>query len=133
MFAVSAPLFPNAEVAENHVENVFDIDAAGEAPERERRQAQFLGQDIVAAGAVGERAGERSRRVRERETLPLARHQRRLTRFELFARKHSQAAEKIFHALAGRRREREEEVIRPVDLVTRTLFGRLISRGGRLI
>lgn len=37
-------LFPDAEIAENHVQDILDIDPAGEPPEGARGDAQLLGQ-----------------------------------------------------------------------------------------
>ncbi len=45
-------LFADAEVAENHVQNILDIDPAGEPPERAGGDPQLLGQQILAAGHV---------------------------------------------------------------------------------
>jgi hypothetical protein len=42
-------LFPDAKVAENHVQDVLDIDPAGEAAKRAGSNAQLLGQQILAA------------------------------------------------------------------------------------
>src|SRR5262245_28083679 len=39
-----APSLADAEVPEDHVEDVFDIDAPGQPPERSRREPQFLRQ-----------------------------------------------------------------------------------------
>ena len=40
-------LFSDAEIAENHIKNVFDVDAAGQPCKRSSCQAEFLGQQIL--------------------------------------------------------------------------------------
>jgi hypothetical protein len=37
-------LFADAEIAENHVQDVLDVDPASEPPQRSRSEAQLLGQ-----------------------------------------------------------------------------------------
>lgn len=48
-----AGLFADAEVAENHVQDILDVDPAGEPPQRPGSEAQLLGQQILAAGELG--------------------------------------------------------------------------------
>ena len=43
-----ASLFADAEVAEDHVQNILDIDPAGQPPERMGGDAQLFGQQILA-------------------------------------------------------------------------------------
>ena len=43
-------LFADAEVAENHIQDLLDIDPTGEAPERAGGDPQLLGQQILMAG-----------------------------------------------------------------------------------
>ena len=43
-------LLADTEISEDHVEDIFDVDAAGEAAKRLRSQAQLLGQQILALG-----------------------------------------------------------------------------------
>ena len=72
-------LFADAEVAENHVQDVLDIDPAGQAPERAGGDAQLLGQQILAAGhvaALGPAQGGQD--LLERMPVAFAGHQRRL-------------------------------------------------------
>ena len=45
-------LFADAEVAEDHVQDVLDVDPAGQAAERLAGEPQLLGQQIFAAGQV---------------------------------------------------------------------------------
>ena len=40
-------LFPDAEIPENHIQNVLDIDTAGQAAERGSRGAQLLRHEVV--------------------------------------------------------------------------------------
>ena len=54
-------LFADAEIAEDDVENVLDIDAAGQTSERLAGGAQLLGQQILAAGTAPARAAKRPR------------------------------------------------------------------------
>ena len=61
--SASLPLFADAEVAEDHVQDVLDIDPAGEAPERAGGDAQLLGQQILTAGQLGAAARRRAARA----------------------------------------------------------------------
>ncbi len=40
---------PDAEVAENHVEDILNVHAPGQPPERARREPELLCEDIFAA------------------------------------------------------------------------------------
>ena len=72
-------LFADAEVAENHVQDVLDIDPAGEPPERPGGDAQLLGQQILAAGQLGRQRPPQGRQgVLQGPPVALAGHQRRL-------------------------------------------------------
>lgn len=46
-------LFADAKVAENDVQHVLDVDAAGEAAERRGRGPQLLGQQVLLAAQPG--------------------------------------------------------------------------------
>ena len=46
--APECPLLANAEIAEDHVQDVFHVDPAGEATERTSRESQLLSQQIFA-------------------------------------------------------------------------------------
>lgn len=54
-------LFADAEIAENHVEDVLYIDPAGEPPEGAGGDAQLLGQQILACGEIGRQCPQQSR------------------------------------------------------------------------
>ena len=47
-----ARLLPNAKVAENHVQDVFDIDPAGQPAERAGGDAQLFSQQILSGSHV---------------------------------------------------------------------------------
>ena len=49
-YAVVNESFTNAEIAEDHVQNIFDIDPAGEPAKRRRGRSQFLGDQLLVAG-----------------------------------------------------------------------------------
>src|SRR6185312_8815274 len=71
-------LFPNAEVAEDHVENILDVDPAGQLAECMRRGPELLGHQVLAAGNVlAARALKRTDGCFQRPAVALARHQRR--------------------------------------------------------
>ena len=53
--------FPDAEVPENHVENILDVHAAGEAAERAGGEAELLGEDIFARRFARSRGRARRR------------------------------------------------------------------------
>ena len=40
-------LLADAEIAEDHVENILDVDTAGQPPQRMRRQPQLLGHQFL--------------------------------------------------------------------------------------
>ena len=72
-------LFADAEIAENDVQNVLDIDPAGQAAQRLGGKPEFLGDDILAAVlAFGQGAREGVAREFQRFSLALAAHQGRL-------------------------------------------------------
>jgi hypothetical protein len=50
--AVTQGSLADAEIAEDDVEDVLDVDAAGETAQRLRRPAQLLGQEVLAAGEL---------------------------------------------------------------------------------
>ena len=76
-----ASSLPDAEVAEDHVEDVLDVDPAGEAAERPGRQPQFLGDQLLLAGAADrQRPAQRVRRLPQRVPMALAGDQRGLAR-----------------------------------------------------
>ena len=56
-------VFADAEVAEDHVQNVLDVDPAGQPAERVRGDAQLLGQQILAGGDSRIRARRSAARV----------------------------------------------------------------------
>ena len=45
-------LFADAKVAENHVQDILDIDPAGQPAKRAGGDAQLLGQQVLAAGHI---------------------------------------------------------------------------------
>src|SRR5664279_900979 len=72
-------LFADAEVPENHVQDILDIDPAGEAPKRAGGDAQLLRQQILAGGdfaALGPAQGGQD--VLKRVAVARAGHQRGL-------------------------------------------------------
>jgi hypothetical protein len=83
----SPALLSNAEIAENDVKNVFDVDPTGQAPQGSTRQAKLLGQDFLpprrglVQGAIQCRDG-----ILQRATVSLPRDQRRLGRSEILPR-----------------------------------------------
>ena len=70
--------FADAEIAEDHVENVLDVDPAGQPAERPGGQPQFLGHQLLAPdGPSAQRAFERADGLLQRPALPLAGDERR--------------------------------------------------------
>ena len=52
--------FTNTKIAKDHVQNILDIDSAGEPAERRRSRAQFLGDQLLIARLLSrQRAIER--------------------------------------------------------------------------
>src|SRR5262249_60062361 len=77
----------DAEVAEDHVEHGRDVDAPGEPLERPRRDADLLGDQLLAAFAAMrliefQRASERGRCGLQHLAMAFARHQNSLGRKE---------------------------------------------------
>ena len=70
-------LLPDAEVPENDVQNILDVDPASQPPERSRREPKFLGDDVLAA-ALGERPAQRLGGLAQQHAMPLAGDQRGL-------------------------------------------------------
>src|SRR5262245_8735221 len=67
---------PNAEVPENHVENVLNIDATGEAPQGTCCEPQFLSKQIFAARQVRRQGATQGRPcILQSQAVPLARYQ----------------------------------------------------------
>ena len=72
-------LFADAEVAEDHVQDVLDVDPAGKPPQRPGSDAQLLSQQILAAGHIGRQGPAQGfQGVFQRPPMALPRHQRRL-------------------------------------------------------
>ena len=82
-FSVPSPLLADAKIPENHVQNVFHIDAAKEPAQCSRRQPQLLRHDFFAAvpcrlsGPVQGKNG-----LPQMRALALTGHQSRLLREE---------------------------------------------------
>src|SRR5438105_6354709 len=73
----TGPLFTDAEVAENDVQHVLDVDPAGQPAERLPGHSQFLGDDILAAGprTLPHAAPQRGLGILQRAALTPAGHQ----------------------------------------------------------
>src|ERR1041385_8112298 len=104
MFHVKRPgpsSLPDAEIAEDDVEHVLDVDLAREAPERAGREAEFLG-DQLLAGRGPEREGPRQRvpRLLQCNPMPLAGNEGRLPLAERLPRKGGQVGYQALHPLA---------------------------------
>src|SRR5436309_2745090 len=65
---------PETEIAEDHVEQVFDVDVAGDAAEAAPGEAEVLGAQLGELG--GERAAERGGRHLERLAVARAGQER---------------------------------------------------------
>ena len=71
-------LFADAKVAENHVQDVLDIDPAGQPAERAGGDPQLLGQQILAAGHFASLRPLQGRQyLLKRAPVAFAGHQRR--------------------------------------------------------
>src|SRR5712691_6117021 len=72
-------LFADAKIPEDHVQDIFHVDAAEELAQGPRRQPQLLGHDLLAAVLRGMlRALQSNSRFLEMRALALTRYQRRL-------------------------------------------------------
>ena len=94
-------LFADAKIAENHVQNVFHVDAAKEPAQRSRRQPQLLRHDFLAAvlcrlsGTVQGKNG-----LPQMRALALAGHQSRLLREEALGEVRN-GGNQLLHSLSG--------------------------------
>ena len=69
--------FADAEVAEDHVQDVLDIDPAGQPPQRAGGDAELFGQQILAAGERGLASPPQGRQgILQGAPMPLAGDQR---------------------------------------------------------
>jgi hypothetical protein len=69
-------LFADAEIAENHIQNVLDVDPAGEAPQRPRRQPDLLGDEFLgAARSQSKRPIQGFRGLPQGQAMPFPRDQ----------------------------------------------------------
>src|ERR1700674_5045369 len=76
-------LFSNAEIAENHIQNVVNLDPPGESSEPARRQPKLLRNDVLAStGPLGYRPTKRLHGLPHCGTVPLTRYQGRLALVE---------------------------------------------------
>ena len=71
-------LFADAEIAENRVQDILDIDPSGQAAERASGDAQLFGQQVLAAGEAGpQRPPQGSQCLLQRAAVAFPRYQRR--------------------------------------------------------
>src|SRR5262249_35875433 len=71
--------FADAEVAEDHGEDVLHVDPAGQAPQGARGETQLLGDDVLAATLpLRQRSLERRDRFAQRLAVALPGHEARL-------------------------------------------------------
>src|SRR5208282_3807082 len=76
--------FTNAEIPENHIKDIFDIDPAGEPPQRRRSRAQFFGDEFLSPSVLSQGAIERRDRFLQRPSMAYAGNDARLRRREIF-------------------------------------------------
>src|SRR3982074_2213862 len=100
--ANSPVLLANAEVPEDHIQNILDVDPAGEAAQSARRKAQLLGDDILARRARLRHGPTQCRhRVLERAPVPRTRNERGLTRPKVLPRMLREHAQKFIESGLG--------------------------------
>ena len=93
-------LFTNAEIAENHVEDILNVNSASESAKRARRQSQFFGHQLLATSSRG--AHESRRCLFERAAMPFSRDQRGFAHIEKSPCMIGQRGEQRLHPGAGR-------------------------------
>ncbi len=71
--------FPDAELPEDHVQQILDVDPAGQPAQRAGGEAELLGDDVLAAARpLGQRAVERGLRLDQETPVAFPADQRRL-------------------------------------------------------
>ena len=101
-------LFADAEIAENHVQDVLDVDPAGEPPQGASGDAQLFGQQILMTGEPRrQRPLQRRQGILQRTAVALARHQRRLGAGQKTFGVAGEGGKQQIEAFSGRRRKIE--------------------------
>ena len=94
------PLFADTEIAENHVKNVLDIDAASHPAQRPGGQAQLLGDQIVFADQIiAQSPTESLLGIRQRMAVAFAADQSLLSAGEVAFGIARQGTQKVVKAL----------------------------------
>ena len=90
--------FPDAEVPEDLIEHVLDINAASQPAKRARSQPQLFGDQLFLVRL--QRTAERIDSMLQCNTMPLARDDDRFTPTEGVAGKRRQSSDQGIHALS---------------------------------
>src|SRR5215468_7373722 len=98
-------LLSNAELAEDHVEQILDIDAAGDAADGAYGQAEILGKQLEPWRRQGALQGIPA--LLQRLTVPLPGYGGNLAQPGTLDHRLAQSRQKIIQAGAGTRRERK--------------------------
>src|SRR4051794_13776273 len=73
-------LLSNTKIAEDHIENIVHVDAAGETTKRASREPELLSEQLVGrAPTESQRTSEGLGGLTQQVTMALARHQRGLS------------------------------------------------------
>ena len=100
------PSLPDAEVAEDHVEHVLDVNPAGQAAKRTTGEAKLRGNQLSLAGAANrQRTAQRVRRLLQCNTMALAGDQRGLGGAEGVAGESGEVGHKRVQPLPSQRRD----------------------------
>ena len=79
VFDIVARLFPDAEIPENNIQNILDINPANKASERMCGGADLLGEKVLARRDLGRQGpAQGCQRIRQRVAVALPGDQRRL-------------------------------------------------------
>jgi hypothetical protein len=70
-------LLPDAELAEDEIENIVDADAAGDAAQRAGGEAEVFGQELGRLAVLLQRAAQRSPAIFQAQPMAFPRHDRR--------------------------------------------------------
>src|SRR6185437_12095064 len=98
--------FADTKFAEDHVENVLDVDPTGEPAERCGSRSQLFGNQLLpACVSLSKRAVECSNGVLQSKPMPGAGHQRRLGGGEERFAETSESIDEVIQAGAGTRRD----------------------------
>src|SRR5262245_4216669 len=92
---------PDTKLAEDHVQNVFDVDATEQPAKRCACRPQLLCSELLAFVDHVERSPQRRGRVLQQSTLPCAGDESRVARTEIGLSKSDNCTDQIRNAITA--------------------------------